>query len=439
VRSVREAASAGSDSAFSSASPAKGAASSFIQSLRDGTFLNRSRVEGYPKLLIAIYLLIAAFVIFLGRNPAASHFVIAPDYAKCVAASSLTLQGRAADAYTDASEVRAERAVTGDSEFTFLIWDYPPPFLLFALPTSLVTYKTSLLIWTMLTFAAYLLVLGSIATGWNGWWPIIGFPGVFITMLDGQNGFITLALLAGGLLLLERRPIAAGVLIGLLSYKPQFGILLPLMLAVGGYWKTFLWAAMTVVVLTLVTTALFGVATWQAFIAVLPETNQWLFVKGVGFFKMQSVFGAARLWHASITTAFILQAVTSLTTLGAVWWIWRRPVAMQLKFAALVVGTLLITPYVLDYDLVLLAAPIAWLACEGLKTEFLAWEKSILFLAWLLPLWSRWIGMIYSIPLGPLVLSLMLIAVVRRAMATRIFAAEAEFGPIASSGASWEN
>jgi alpha-1,2-mannosyltransferase len=79
-----------------------------------------------------------------------------------------------------------------------------------------------------------------------------------------------------------------------------------------------------------------------------------------------------------------------------------------------VVGTLLITPYVLDYDLVLLAAPIAWLAMEGLKGGFLSWEKSILFLAWLLPMWSRWIGMLYAIPLGPVVLTLTMIVIIRR-------------------------
>ena len=436
MRSEREAYSAGSEGGTSSSPSPNSAAQSFVQWLRDGTFVNRARVDGYPKLMIAIYLLIAVCVIVLGRNPATSHFVLAPDYAKCVAASSLTLQGRAAAAYDHAAEEKAERAMTGDPDFSFLIWDYPPPFLLFALPTSMLSYKTSLLVWTIVTFAAYLLVMGTITTGWNAWWPIVGFPGVFITMLDGQNGFITLALLAGGLLLLERRPMAAGVLIGLLSYKPQFGILLPLMLAAAGYWKPFLSAAVTVVALILMTTAIFGIATWQAFIAGLPETNQWLFVKGVGFFKMQSVFGAARLWHASMTTAFILQAVASLTTLAAVWWVWRRPIALQLKCAALVVGTLLFTPYVLDYDLVLLAAPIAGVACEALKSKFLPWEKSILFLAWLLPLWSRWIGMIYSIPLGPLVLSLMLIAVARRAMATSMTGAEAEFGAVASSGAS---
>jgi hypothetical protein len=81
----------------------------------------------------------------------------------------------------------------------------------------------------------------------------------------------------------------------------------------------------------------------------------------------------------------------------------------------MVVGTLLITPYVLDYDLVLLAAPIAWIALEGLTSGFLPWEKSLLLFAWIAPMWSRWVGMLYGIPLGPVVLALVMIAIIRRA------------------------
>jgi hypothetical protein len=394
----------------------KSVASSLVAYLRDGDFITPARVAGYPKLLIAIYLAVMTTSIVVGRNPAVSHYVVATDYAKCVAASSLALKGRAADAYDDQAEVAAERAVTGDPSFSFLIWDYPPPFLLFVLPASMVRYGVSLAIWTLVTFAAYLMVMGTITTGWDAWWPIIGFPGVFVTMLDGQNGFLTLALLAGGLMLLERRPIVAGLLLGMLCYKPQFGILLPLLLYAGGYRKTFLSAAATVVALIMLTIALFGVGAWRAFIAQMPEINQWLFVQGVGFFKMQSVFGAARLWHASMMTASLLQATVSIAAAAAAWWMWRKPVALQLKCAMLIVGALLLTPYVLDYDLVLLAAPIAWIATEGLRSRFLPWEPSILFLAWLTPMWSRWMALFYLIPIGPLVLSLMLIAIIRRAM-----------------------
>jgi alpha-1,2-mannosyltransferase len=409
---------ADSGEAFGARIRATSAASSLIEYLRDGAFLNRARIDGYPKLIAAIYLAIITASIVLGRNPAVSHYVTASDYAKCVAASSLAMHGRAAAAYDHKSEQQAEREVTGDPEAPFLIWDYPPPFLLFVLPAAMLPYRASLLMWTLVTFAGYLLVMGAITQGHRRWWPIIAFPGAFVTILDGQNGFLTLALMAGGLMLLERRPIAAGVLLGLLCYKPQFGILLPMFLIVdghqGGHRREFLAATITVAGIIAVTIALFGCETWRAFIAVLPETKQWLFVQGVGFFKMQNVFGAARMWHASMRAATWLQVTAAVATGAGAWWVWRKPVSLELKSAATVVGTLLITPYVLDYDLVLLAAPIAWLAMEGLKGGFLSWEKSILVLAWLLPMWSRWIGMLYAIPLGPVVLTLTMIVIIRR-------------------------
>jgi alpha-1,2-mannosyltransferase len=405
---------ADSGDAFGARIRAASAVSSLIDYLRDGAFLNRARIDGYPKLIAAIYLAIIAASIVLGRNPAVSHYVTASDYAKCVAASSLAMHGRAAAAYDHKSEQQAEREVTGDPEADFLIWDYPPPFLLFVLPAAMLPYRASLLMWTLITFAGYLLVMGAITDGYRAWWPILAFPGALVTILDGQNGFLTLALMAGGLMLLERRPIAAGVLLGLLCYKPQFGILLPLLMIAGGHRRTFLAAALTVAGLIGVTIALFGIETWRAFIAGLPETKRWLFVQGVGFFKMQNVFGAARMWHASMRTATWLQATAAVATGAGAWWVWRKPVSLELKSAATVVGTLLITPYVLDYDLVLLAAPIAWFAMEGLKGGFLPWEKSILVLGWLLPMWSRWIGMLYSIPLGPVVLALTMLIIIRR-------------------------
>jgi hypothetical protein len=87
---------------------------------------------------------------------------------------------------------------------------------------------------------------------------------------------------------------------------------------------------------------------------------------------------------------------------------------MPLKGAALATGTLMVTPYVLDYDLMLLALPLAWLTVEGLRTQFLNWEKITLFIVWLLPLISREIGTL-GVPIAPIVLAILLSFIVRRA------------------------
>src|SRR3984957_15709122 len=99
---------------------------------------------------------------------------------------------------------------------------------------------------------------------------VLGFPSVLINIGHGQNGFLTAALLGGALVVLDRRPILAGIMIGLLIYKPQYGLMIPIALAVSGRWRAFAAAAATVAVATIATTLVFGVSVWHAF-AVFSE------------------------------------------------------------------------------------------------------------------------------------------------------------------------
>ncbi len=78
----------------------------------------------------------------------------------------------------------------------------------------------------------------------------------------------------------------------------------------------------------------------------------------------------------------------------------------------------MVTPYMIDYDMALLAAPIAWLTCEGLRHGFLPYEKSILFLAWIFPLFARWLSLFGGLPLTPIVLTIVMLAILRRGWTT---------------------
>src|SRR5438105_147271 len=80
----------------------------------------------------------------------------------------------------------------------------------------------------------------------------------FSNVGHGQNGFLTATLLGGGLIFLERRPILAGVLLGLLAYKPQFGLLIPLVLLATGRWTAIAAATVTVLSACSATLIVFG-------------------------------------------------------------------------------------------------------------------------------------------------------------------------------------
>ena len=124
-------------------------------------------------------------------------------------------------------------------------WHYPPVFHLAVLPLALLPYLWSYALWAAGTLALYLAVLRRLVPGPYTVWLLLAFPAAFLNVMHGQNGFITVALLAGAVMTLERRPWLAGLFIGLLCYKPQLGLLLPLVLLAGRHWIAFLSAALT--------------------------------------------------------------------------------------------------------------------------------------------------------------------------------------------------
>ncbi len=146
----------------------------------------------------------------------------------------------------------------------------------------------------------------------------LAFPAVLIDVGHGQNGFLTAALIGGALVMLDRRPIVAGILFGLLVYKPQYGLLLPLVLAVSGRWKCFGAAAATVALLTIATTLTFGASVWHAFLISTHFTRTVVLEQGnTGWYKIQSVFAWARMWGAPIPLAYALQGAATVAVAAA--------------------------------------------------------------------------------------------------------------------------
>jgi len=238
-----------------------------------------------------------------------------------------------------------------------------------------------------------------------------------INLGQAHNGFLTAALIGAALCQLDRRPILAGVLIGCLTYKPQFGLLIPLVLIATGRWRVFATAAVTVAVMALAVTFAFGVDVWSAFLATGKFTRTVVLEQGgTGWNKIQSVFSWVRLWGGGIALAYALQATVTLTVATALTWLWRSPAAYPLKAAGLLIGSALATPYSLDYDLMLLAPAIAYLALDGFARGFAPWEKTVLAALWIVPLVARSIPQATLIPLAVPTLLLAFTLLLRRAM-----------------------
>lgn len=307
----------------------------------------------------------------------------------------------------------------GGRSIPYYGWHYPPFFLLMALPLVALPYGWSLLVYLAATLAGYAATLWRIVKpDRNAMLLALAFPGVFANAIHGQNGFLTVALLGSGLLLMDTRPWIAGVALGLLVYKPQFAGLALLMPLVTARWRVVASAAFTIAVLAFATLALFGVETWQAFFASTTLTRTLVLEQGsTGWERIQSVFSAVRMLGGGIGFAYAVQGCVAFAAIAASIWVWRKKLPFELRAAVLCLATMLVTPYLLDYDLVLLALPIAWLALDGRAHGFLPWEKTVLFALWLLPLVSRVVGSAIYVPLGAAVLMLGFAIALRRAYA----------------------
>jgi arabinofuranan 3-O-arabinosyltransferase len=191
----------------------------------------------------------------------------------------------------------------------------------------------------------------------------------------GQNGFLTAALIGGTLGLLERQPALAGICLGLLTYKPQFGLLFPIVLIADRRWRTIAVAAAVAGILAALSLFAFGAESWMAFAHWMPITSRIVLGEGhADFDRLQSVFGFVRAHGGNESLAWTVQTAWSLALAGGLVWLWRSRAPFDLKAAALAAGALLATPYLYMYDLAALAVAFAFLLRDGMKRGFLTIE-----------------------------------------------------------------
>lgn len=272
------------------------------------------------------------------------------------------LKGAALSIYDPHLQHAAEVATIGHDFSGVLGWTYPPLFLFVASVLALFPYAAAFAIWCTSTLALHAYVIAKIAKRWSAFAVACAAPWTLTALTPGQNGFLTAALIGLALLHLERRPALAGLFLGLAGYKPQFGILFPFALAAGGYWRAFAWAAATAIAWNALAGAVFGMQTIDAFLHSLAFAGtSHLANGGVGWNKLQSIFGLVGAAGFSGTVALIFQLAASLAIVAGVSFAWRTRLPFSLKAAFIAAGAPLATPYVFTYDLPVLAVAVAFL------------------------------------------------------------------------------
>ena len=339
---------------------------------------------------------------------------LALDFNAFWSAARITLQQGARPVYSDAVIAAFQRAHTTMPPIGTFVFYYPPNFLLLCLPLALLPYAASLFLFEAAQVSLLLPLLKRIAGAGLGWMPVLACPGILMNVLSGQNGALTASCFAAALLVLDRRPWLAGACLGMLSCKPQLAICIPLALFAARRWRAAIGAAACLLLLTALATLVLGTGAWAGFLSNAPAARASIETLAIKWPMMQSTYAAFRLAGFSVQAGYAGQlGAACIAVILLVRICWRRPGGGP-EMAALSTAALLVTPYLYDYDLILLTVPVAWVAGQAMQGIWLPGEKLLLLLCYLAPLGARAAGLELSITIAPPLVLTLLVFIGRR-------------------------
>jgi hypothetical protein len=325
--------------------------------------LDRSRVRILAAMLLAVdlagfALLVAGTHGWIVRLPAPTT----TDFVSFYAAGSLADAGTPALAYDRPAHLAAEERASAPG-IRYQFFNYPPPFLLVCAALARLPYLASFVLFEGLGLALYLVVACRILGEHSpeALLALLAFPIVWWNCGLGQNAFLTATLFGAATLLVDRRPLVAGLLFGGLCYKPQFALLVPVALLCAGAWRALAAAVLAAATLVLLSLAAFGAATWAAFLHAVVAAPAIYQSGRIEFGGMANPFGAARLIGAAPAVAYGVQSAAMLVAAAIVGWAWRRPLSLATRAAVLAAAAPVAAPLSLLYDLMLSAVAAAWL------------------------------------------------------------------------------
>jgi hypothetical protein len=306
---------------------------------------------------------------------------------------------------------------------------YPPSFLLFLLPLAHLPYWVAYLAWICGTFVLYL--LATLGRRWRSraGLALLVAPTTLLTVISGQSGFLAAALLTAGMRNARMRPILAGFLLGLLSYKPQLGLLVPVALLAAGLWRSVVSACATIFVLILASSAAFGSSIWPRWFSAMPRNWELFEANRLPLnHLMPTVASNLLVLGASPAMARFAQIAVSGVVAVAIWICFRRGAADR-AIRALQVGVFLATPYAFVYDMPMVTGA-ALLEAQNADRPFHAIEIAIAAFAVFVPLsMLRW-----NLPIESALLAMLFGLIVRRTVtsgaAKRFQTGQAQSDPI---------
>jgi Glycosyltransferase family 87 len=324
------------------------------------------------------------------------------DFLAFYSAATMTWRGLAAEVYDLARLTTLQNAISGTGES--LPFPYPPFFLLYAAPFAAVSYLAALYLWIVATTAPFVWAAKRV----SGFALVALAPPLIQNAIDGQNGALTASLFTLGLMALSaRRPALAGILFGLLSYKPQVFVLIPICLLAARQYRALFWLAATIAALVLASLAAFGLDAWTNFVGALSQQMTFIREGRLPLGRCPTLFMAVFAATGNVTFANIVQGVSTLASWTLVAWAWRRTEAFFPRALAFCVALPLSTPYMLEYDLAVWALPASILFTRLWRGEGSGPDWAALTLLWLSPslIWLASRAGVHGVATAPLALA----------------------------------
>jgi hypothetical protein len=321
--------------------------------------------------------------------------VVGEDFAQIWLGGRLALEGRIHDIFVPELFRTAARA-----EFVAphvpQIFSYPPTTLLPAVALALLPYPDALGLWSLLQVG---LLVMAVVLATRGFLPkqlailaAITSPALALTLPWGQFGAIVAALMTMGVLLLDRHPVVAGALLGLIAVKPQFGLLVPVALLAGRHWRAFAAAGLTVLAMVVLTVPAFGIGAWSDFLQVTLPAQIAITSDPAGYLPIaHSVRDRLVIEGFDPTAARVIQSLLGCLAFGAVVLTFGRGMPPARGLFVLAAGTVAALPYVAIYDqaVVAVAALAAVAAAEAPDRSL----RAVLLFLWASPVVDLWLTM----------------------------------------------
>ena len=270
--------------------------------------------------------------------------------------------------YDMATYWAAMAPITGPG-FPGQLWSYPPSVMLAAAPFGAMPYFAALALWTALGLAAFAAAVRLWTKDIRVLAPLLLGPAAIFGLISGQFAFTAAAVILAVLRWRESRPLLAGLLLGLLTLKPQLGLFFPVLLLAAGNWRTIAAAVAATLAVAGATALLWGPEVWAAYFS-SGIANQSLVLSDperLGGPFMPTIFMNLRVAGLPFAAAMAVQALAALAAVVLIWATFRRrPAPTDLRANAIFLAAATFgTPYLLSYDTLALASVMLLLAAEG--------------------------------------------------------------------------